>query len=78
MCPAARGAPTRPTRLNMLTMFKQAPALAKLEGETAELSIPATSKEWGECPTEHPGERTDSAILYEYIKAGLSNAEIMT
>lgn len=31
----------------------------------------------GECPNERPGERADLAILYEYIKDGLSNYEIM-
>lgn len=47
------------------------------EGEKAETSIPGTFKEWGECPIERPGERTDLAILYELIKDGLSNYEIM-
>lgn len=47
------------------------------EGEKAETSIPGTFEEWGECPNERPGERTDLAILYEYIKDGLSNFEIM-
>lgn len=47
------------------------------EGEKSETSIPGTFEEWGECPEEHPGERTDLAILYEYIKDGLSNFEIM-
>ena len=45
--------------------------------EKAETSIPGTFEEWGECPIEHPGERTDLAVLYEYIKDGLSNFEIM-
>lgn len=40
-------------------------------------SVPGSFVEWGECPIEHPGERTDLAILYEYIKDGLSNFEIM-
>lgn len=40
-------------------------------------SVPGTFEEWGECPQEHPGERTDLAVLYEYIKEGLSNYEIM-
>lgn len=39
--------------------------------------VPGTFEEFGECPIEHPGERTDLAILYEYIKDGLSNFEIM-
>lgn len=44
------------------------------KGET---SVSGSFEEWGECPQEHPGERTDLAILYEYIKDGLSNFEIM-
>ena len=40
-------------------------------------SVPGTFEEWGECPQEPPGERTDLAVLYEYIKEGLSNYEIM-
>ena len=43
----------------------------------ADSSVPGTFEEVGECPIEHPGERTDLAILYEYIKDGLSNYEIM-
>lgn len=43
----------------------------------ADSSVPATFEEGGKCPIEHPGERTDLAILYEYIKDGLSNFEIM-
>lgn len=45
--------------------------------EKAETSIPETFEEWGEMPIEHQGTRTDLAILYEYIKDGLSNFEIM-
>ena len=47
------------------------------EGEKGETSVPGTFEEWGECPNERPGERADLAILYEYIKDGLSNYEIM-
>lgn len=47
------------------------------EGEKGETSVPGTFEEWGECPNERPGERADLAILYEYIKDGLSNFEIM-
>lgn len=43
----------------------------------ADTSVPGTFEEWGECPIERPGERTDLAILYEYVKDGLSNFEIM-
>jgi len=47
------------------------------EGDKAETSIPGTFEEWGELPIEHQGERTDLAILYQLIKDGLSNFEIM-
>lgn len=47
------------------------------EGKKGETSVPGTFEEWGECPNERPGERADLAILYEYIKDGLSNYEIM-
>lgn len=47
------------------------------EGEKGETSVPGTFEEWGKCPNERPGERADLAILYEYIKDGLSNYEIM-
>lgn len=43
----------------------------------ADTSIPNTFKEWGELPVERPGERTDLALLYQFIKDGLSNFEIM-
>lgn len=45
--------------------------------EKADTSVPGTFEEQGELPVEHPGERTDIAILYQYIKDGLSNFEIM-
>lgn len=45
--------------------------------EKADTSVPGTFEEWGELPVERPGERTDLAILYQYIKDGLSNFEIM-
>lgn len=44
------------------------------KGET---SISGTFEEWGELPIERQGERTDLALLYQYIKDGLSNFEIM-
>lgn len=47
------------------------------EREKAETSIPGTFEEWGELPVEHQGERTDLAILYQLVKDGLSNYEIM-
>lgn len=45
--------------------------------EKSETSIPGTFEEWGELPIERQGERTDLAILYELIKAGFSNYEIL-
>ena len=45
--------------------------------EKAETAVPGTFEEWGELPIEKQGERTDLAQLYEFIKDGLSNYEIM-
>ncbi len=45
--------------------------------DKAETSIPGTFEEWGELPIERQGERTDLALLYQLIKDGLSNYEIM-
>lgn len=45
--------------------------------EKADTSVIGTFEEWGELPAEQQGARTDLAILYEYIKDGLSNFEIM-
>ena len=45
--------------------------------DKAETSIPGTFEEWGELPIEHQGERTDLAQLYQMIKDGMSNYEIM-
>lgn len=47
------------------------------ESDKAETSIPGTFEELGELPVERQGERTDLALLYGYIKDGLSNFEIM-
>lgn len=47
------------------------------ESDKAETSIPGTFEEWGELPIERQGERADLALLYGYIKDGLSNFEIM-
>jgi len=43
----------------------------------ADTSILNTFEEWGELPIERQGERTDLALLYQLIKDGLSNFEIM-
>lgn len=42
-----------------------------------ETSVAGTFEEWGELPKENQGSRTDLAVLYQYIKCGLSNYEIM-
>ena len=44
------------------------------KGET---SVPDTFEEWGELPIELPGMRNDLAVLYQHIKDGLTNYEIM-
>lgn len=43
----------------------------------AETSIPDTFEDWGELPIEHQGERSDLARLYQLVKDGLSDYEIM-
>lgn len=43
----------------------------------AETSIPGTFEEWGELPIERQGERSDLARLYQLVKDGLSDYEIM-
>lgn len=45
--------------------------------DKAETSIPDTFEEWGTVPIDRQGERTDLALLYQMIKDGLSNYEIM-
>lgn len=45
--------------------------------DKAETSIPGTWEEWGKLPVEHQGERADLAVLYQMIKDGQSNYEIM-
>lgn len=47
------------------------------DSDKAETALPGTFEEWGELPIERQGERTDLAILYQLIKDGLSNYEIM-
>lgn len=47
------------------------------DSDKSETSIPGTFEEWGELPQERPGARTDLAVLYELVKDGLSNYEIM-
>lgn len=45
--------------------------------EKAQTSVAGTFEEFGECPIEHPGERSDIAEIYRQIDEGMSNAEIM-
>lgn len=45
--------------------------------DKAETSIPGTFEEWGKLPIDRQGERTDLAVLYQMIKDGLSDYEIM-
>ena len=45
--------------------------------EKHETSVPNSFEEWGEMPIERQGERTDLETLYEMIKNGLSNYEIL-
>lgn len=43
----------------------------------ADTSIPGTFEEWGNFPVERQGERVNLALLYQFVKDGLSNYEIM-
>ncbi len=47
------------------------------EDEKHDTAIPGSFEEWGEIPIERQGERTDLETLYEMIKDGLSNYEIL-
>lgn len=40
-------------------------------------SLPNTFFEWGEMPTERQGERSDLALLYEFVKDGLTDYQIL-
>lgn len=42
-----------------------------------ETNLPETFEESGECPVERPGRRTDLEDLYDMIKEGKTNKEIM-
>lgn len=42
-----------------------------------ETNLPETFEEFGECPVERPGQRTDIESLYDMIREGKSNKEIM-
>ncbi|NLT62940.1 MAG: replication protein [Clostridiales bacterium] len=43
----------------------------------SDTSIEGTFEEWGEMPIERPGSRTDLDLLYQLIKDGKSNYEIL-
>ncbi len=45
--------------------------------EKASTSVAGTFEEWGELPIERPGSRSDLHYLYERIKDGASNSEIL-
>ena len=47
------------------------------ETDKAETNLPATFEEYGECPVEEQGKRTDLAELYGMIKSGMTNFEIL-
>lgn len=47
------------------------------DSDKVETSISGTFEEWGELPVDRQGERTDLVLLYQMIKDGLSNFEIM-
>lgn len=47
------------------------------EDEKSKTSIEGSFEEWGELPPDKSGSRSDLAVLYEMIKDGMSNAEIM-
>lgn len=42
-----------------------------------ETNLPATFEQFGECPTEEQGKRNDLNQLYDMIKDGLSNYDIL-
>lgn len=42
-----------------------------------ETNLPETFEEFGECPIERPGRRTDLDDLYDMIREGKTNKEIM-
>ena len=43
----------------------------------AETSMPQTYEAWGELPVERQGDRADLALLYQMVKDGMSNYDIM-
>lgn len=55
-------------------IFKEGKWLEDTKNET---NNPDSHEEWGEMPVERQGARNDYAILYDMIKSGMSNYEIM-
>lgn len=55
-------------------VFKEGKWLADPKGET---NIRDTHEEYGDLPIERPGKRNDLDMLYDMIKNGLSNYEIL-
>ncbi len=45
--------------------------------DKAETSIPGSFEEWGDLPSEHQGQKPELAILYDLVKSGYSNYEII-
>lgn len=43
----------------------------------AETNLPDTFEEWGECPDERQGKRNDLVKLYDMVKEGKSDYEIL-
>ncbi len=42
-----------------------------------ETNLPETHEEWGEMPVERQGQRNDLADLYDMVRGGMTNAEIL-
>ncbi len=55
-------------------VFKEGKWLEHLKGET---NLRETHQEWGEIPEERQGKRNDLEDLYQQIKEGKTNAEIL-
>lgn len=67
---------------NLKGTVQQARDYVRKEGkykdtEKEETNLKDTFEEYGECPEEHQGQRTDLHVLYEMIKDGNSNYEIL-
>lgn len=47
------------------------------DSEKSETSVPGTTEEWGTLPEENQGQKPELAILYDMVKSGYSNYEII-